>query len=373
MRFFFLILYVLFLSTEVWSFSIKYLKKRHIEVRGVIEFGNTIQKTQIEQSQKEWLNNLWSYTRITAERYTEFSEAFLSYELFSFYQFKRNTLSNNPQFVFQDYENKYRIWDFSEDLVKDEKYKIKHQLNQFYYKKFLTNGEVILGRQIISLGTARGISPLDIFTNFNQISVENKELPGVDAILLKHYFSFKTTELELNYGIVGGKDKIIKNGGMFLKLYYSSAPGDFKFLSLKVKDWYVIGLACEVPIRKAGMWFDGGVFLKNPYAYFRSSLGIEYFLFQEIYFFLEYYYNQAKEKILEITFQPPEKEYLITGLKWDKDLFKTSLYYGKSLASKNYFYQIQEEVSLDENLFLTLGSSGDYNFKLFYLKLTYYY
>jgi len=357
--FFFLVFFFCF-SADAWE-----IKKYQMEINGIAEGGSIF----LKQKNQNLKGIMWSHYRIKVKKEKNTYTAFLSYEIFPVYAFNKN--AETP--VFYTSLKDYRIFDISEKLFSEERAEILQNLNQCYYRRFYQSMEFGAGRQIISLGTAKGISPVDIFTGLKNFSLEDEEPFGVDSFWIKKYFPVKDTEVEIQTGMVMGKKKILKNGGSFVKGYYPSEKGDFKLIGLKAKDWYAMGFGAYLPVKKAGFWIDSGLFLKSSKIYFRNASGVEYLFFQKVYIFVEHYYNQAEEKILEITFQPPEKNYLIAGLKWNKDIFETSFFGGKSFDSEEYFFQIKEEISLGENLFLVAGGLGTNSQKFFFLKFKYYY
>ena len=182
-----------------------------------------------------------------------------------------------------------RLVDLSWVLVDTEHYVARHFIDRLYFKQLLSVGEVVIGRQRISMGTGRVWNPTDLFNPINPANFAKIEKEGVDALTARAYLgSFS----DLSFVYNPYDDFQHQNTG--LKFRSNLAEYDFSALVGRFGDRDVIGADF------AGNFFDAGLRGEAIYSgqhgafsdgFVRGILGLDNQFTPELYALIEYQYN----------------------------------------------------------------------------------
>ncbi len=145
----------------------------------------------------------------------------------------------------------------------------------------------IFGRQQISFGASKFVSPLDVFAPNNPSSINTEERSGVDAA------RFKTSigEMgEFGLGVVMGQNLSEKKSAAFLNLKYSFYNIEFEALAARYLQVNMLGLQVLKSIYGTNTWIE---LAYNEGQYTRFTVGTEYQWSPRFYTAAEYHYNGA--------------------------------------------------------------------------------
>ncbi len=185
--------------------------------------------------------------------------------------------------------NRNQLVNLSWTLVDAEHYLARHFIDRLYFKQLVDEGELIIGRQRISMGTGRIWNPTDLFNPINPASFSKIEKDGVDAVTGRIYLG-SFTDLAFVYNPYDEFRE--KNIG--LKFRSNVAEYDFSFLAGQFGDRNIIGADF------AGNFFDAGLRGEGIYSmprtgdgkrFVRAILGLDNQFTPELYALIEYQYN----------------------------------------------------------------------------------
>jgi hypothetical protein len=215
----------------------------------------------------------------------------------------------------------YRVDDIDQNLYPEdgetiESFYIVQNLDRAVLTLSPEFGDIYIGRQPVSFGSARTINPTDVIApyNFNELDTEYQQ--GVDAIRIKVPIGMMG---EFDMGVIFGNDAKWENGAAFVRTQF---PVDKYSIALMVMDFrenLMAGIDVTGSVGQAGFWVeasyvwtdyfgedevDENLAMILPYLdfdedeeYFRASVGMDYNISVRngVYVFLEYHYNGASE------------------------------------------------------------------------------
>jgi hypothetical protein len=111
--------------------------------------------------------------------------------------------------------NNYRYKDLENSSGKENnKNSFFQNLDRLNVQLQLKSGDLTIGRQAISLGSARIVNPTDVFLPFNVRARNTEYRTGIDAIR----FQKPLGELsELDLGVIIGEDAKVENSAVFIQ------------------------------------------------------------------------------------------------------------------------------------------------------------
>ncbi|MBN1914646.1 MAG: hypothetical protein JW769_02005 [Parachlamydiales bacterium] len=295
----------------------------------------------------------------------------------------------------------YRIVDLKDPLVhRGSHIKVFQNLDRVMLSLNLPNCDITLGRQPISFGVARAVSPTDIITPYPYYTIDSENRIGVDASRAICSFSDLS---QIDMGVVAGKDAKVKNSLMFISPSFNVAKNDIAPIFIYFKNNYLLGLNVQRPIWNMGFWVESAyVFAGTEKAsiknrnYFSLSTGMDYNFTDSIYAYLEYHYNGAgtvhKHNYLSNLFQVAYfegnvylmgKHYLIPSINYEiSPLWNLNAVLFMNLcdlsASFNTVleYNIVKNTYLDFNALINIGSPNSEFHRFsdrYYLAVRYYF
>lgn len=177
----------------------------------------------------------------------------------------------------------YRFLNFKAE-IEDKGY---FDLDRLKLECSLNQLNLSIGRQAISLATARIISTHDIILPFNLDTIDRSYRPGVDSLRLRYYNSPMS---ELDFAILMDGN----NPTSFISQRVSWQDIDWKFIAISSERFLHMGLSMEGYILASSYWLEiAQQRLINERAFTRSSFGLDYNFSSQVYLILEYHYNGA--------------------------------------------------------------------------------
>jgi len=288
---------------------------------------------------------------------------------------------------------------------------VLQNLDRFNYQYSNQYGDLTIGRQVLSFGSARFINPTDIFIPFAIQTLNQEYRVGIDAI---RYKADVGDFAVIDMGLVIGEDGKKQNSAAFLRGKNSIQGNDIEAIAIILDDAWLLGGGIERSIGDFGFWFEaaymdwqqnhnpngidtvntiGHNLLKSvavdnfatntlPLAgaytdnYWRSSIGSDYALNEDVIIMIEYHYNGAGSNNVEdytkLAIQAPYQKagvylygehYLIPALTWlASPLVSVSASAFYNISDSSVFLTLSSETSWSDNLYSDFGlyiSHGD--------------
>jgi hypothetical protein len=272
----------------------------------------------------------------------------------------------NPVFVsnslpvgiptFNVVDGSYRFSDLQANLLDDEnKHKIFQNLDRLNFQIQMDVGDLTIGRQAISFGSARIISPTDIFLPFDVRTLNTEYRTGVDAVRFQQPWGDFG---EIDIGIVLGDDAKRENSAAFLQVRTNRKGIDYQFALAEFAEQHLTGVGLQTALWDFGFWLETA-YVNGDKNYLRLSTGMDYSFSENTFAQIEYHYNGAGTK--------NHQDYLpnLGSVPYQRGgvflLGKNYIMPGFTLQlSPIWFVAIQAIYNLDDNSsFVSL--SGEYN------------
>ncbi|MBN1620125.1 hypothetical protein JW890_05335 [candidate division WOR-3 bacterium] len=254
---------------------------------------------------------------------------------------------------------------FSED---NRAFFLNHDLDRLYLSLKTKKLDIFAGRQALSWGMSRFISPSDLINKTSFFEPDREEGRGVDALIVR--MPIRKTG-EITAGLVSGRGFNGDSSCYFTKLRTSFKAVDTEILLALAKKTPVAALSFSLPFKGALLWTESAFFLpnrseNNSHFCVNYSAGFDYFTSNGLYLFLEYFFNgfgeRSKEDYIKNALKPGyikgfaylgAKDYISWG--FSKQIFPlVSLVHRGSvnLNDNSVFYFVNIEINLRENLYL---------------------
>ena len=300
---------------------------------------------------------LWEGARVNLEYESNFIYNDVSDFMFNY----GSSVNNSKQLV-----------DLNWEITKSGNLRINHFIDRFYFKQDFEFGNIILGRQRIAWGTGRIWNPLDLFNPINPANFTKIEKDGADAITSKIIFG-DFTDLQL----VFNPDKLIRKSNYAFRFRTNFNEYDLSLVGGVIDNRTIMGFDFAGNLSKAGL---RGEFLYSENKtnssdnFIKYILGIDYQLTQKLYALLEYHFNgegkQNKPEYQLIKLTQGEilnlgKNYLAANVTFElTPLFKLSFLSNFNLNDSSGFITLSGNYSLDDDIYLDLGSQISYGEEL---------
>jgi len=289
--------------------------------------------------------------------------------------------------------NQYRFKDLDAVLTDVGNHGVVLQnLDRFNYQYSNQYGDLTIGRQVLSFGSSRFINPTDIFIPFAIQTLNQEYRVGIDAIRYKaDVGDFAVVDM----GLVIGEDGKKQNSAAFLRGKNSVKGNDIEAIAIILDDAWLLGAGLERSIGDFGFWFETAYMdwqqtsvdenqtqkgnsnnvqpsaTTMPYTdnYWRTSIGSDYALNEDIIVMIEYHYNGAGSKSAKdyskLATQAPYQKagvylygqhYLIPAVTWLASplLFvSASAFY--NVSDSSVFFTLTGETSWSDNLYSDFG------------------
>lgn len=257
----------------------------------------------------------------------------------------------------------YRIIDLPPSLLsltggeEDTVYlSLDQELDRLFTTIYLPSGDLYIGRQAISWGSARVIDPTAVFSSFTPGGSPAQEIPGVDAVRLRIPIGMMG---ELDLGYVFGEHFRIAESAAFTRMRTHLLQTDLTFLLMDVREHLLAALDITRSIGDAGAWLTAALIL--PDAFSRSgepgspqaalTVGIDHTFGPKFYGFAEYHLNTAGIGV-------PEEYQELYLLPEDHPTFRDGLFqlWGRHYAAFGGSYVLHPLLPVN---FLALVNTGD--------------
>lgn len=184
----------------------------------------------------------------------------------------------------------YRLKDLRGSLSgKTSKNQVYQNLDRFNVQWQFAQGDLTIGRQAISFGSARIINPTDIFLPFNVQTFNQEYRTGVDAIR----YQAPLGELgEFDMGLVLGEDGKPENSAVFMQLRGNVDGNDLQFAVTRFAKQTMVGAGIQTALGNYGFWFELAR-VNGESDYIRISVGLDYAFTQNSFAMIEYHHNGA--------------------------------------------------------------------------------
>ena len=249
-------------------------------------------------------------------------------------------------------------------------------LDRLNYQYSNEQGDFTIGRQVVSFGSSRFINPTDIFIPFNIQTLNQEYRVGIDAV---RYQAALGDFSVLDVGLIIGEDANKENNAAFIRNKNSVNGNDFEVMVIYLDNAWLAGGGLERAIGDFGFWFETAYMDVDDIEtnnYWRTSIGSDYALSQNIITSLEYHYNGAGSdnpaEYLQLLTQFPYQKagvfllgenYIIPAVSWIATPLITVVGSGFfNIDDQSIFINLSSEVSWTENLYSDFGmylSYGD--------------
>ncbi|MFT5692618.1 MAG: hypothetical protein ACI92E_001954 [Oceanicoccus sp.] len=317
-----------------------------------------------------------STLRLVSEAFTGKKIAWqLHYEISPVFLSNNNDASPFGNSTATDAANTYRISDINGTLGSSSSSKkaAYQNLDRINVQFNLEAGDLTIGRQAISLGSARVINPTDVFLPFKPTTLNQEYRTGIDMIR----FQKPTGDLsEMDMGIVLGTDAKTENSAAFFTFKNHWRSSDVAITAVRFAEQNLVGIGIESSIGDMGTWFETA-WVQGDENYNRTSIGADYSLSTNVFGQIEYHYNGAglsdpnryAELAGHIGYQKGGiflfgRHYLMPSISWTTTpLFTLSLSSIINVDDSSAFYNVTGAYSLGNNLGVDFGAyifTGDH-------------
>jgi len=192
--------------------------------------------------------------------------------------------------TFNVLDSNYRLSDLETNLLDDDnKHQLFQNLDRLNFQVQMDAGDLTIGRQAISFGSARIISPTDIFLPFDVRTFNTEYRTGVDAVRFQRPWG----ELgEIDIGVVLGKDARSENSAAFLQVRTNRNGTDYQLALIEFAEQQLAGMGLQTAIWDLGFWLETA-YVNGDKDYLRLSTGIDYSFSENTFAQIEYHYNGA--------------------------------------------------------------------------------
>lgn len=290
----------------------------------------------------------------------------LHYELFPQYR------SSAASFFTNSGSSAYRLFQLKNPMLPtsstpDRKWELLHNLDRLLFRYEVEKSTWTVGRQAISFGAARFISPLDTLVPFGLLSLNREYRPGVDAIRWQQALSDFS---EIDAGLVLGEDLQTKASAAYLQTRFPLLDNDIRLLGLFFREAYLAGLSFERSIGGWATWVEGAfVWPRYERDYFRLSVGAERSLSEDFILNFEYHFNGAgttsrdgyfaqllDDSVVQKGVLYLGRHYLSVGMNWTiNPLWTLGTSLITNLLDPSDLFYVSLEYNIEENLYWDFG------------------
>lgn len=182
----------------------------------------------------------------------------------------------------------YRLADLRPDIENSNRVDVTQNLDRLNAQIHFENGDLTLGRQAITFGSARVINPMDIFIPFGLQTLNTEYRSGIDALRYQHYLDDFSI---IDMGVILGEDALAKNSAAYVRMKNSIDGNDLEFIVIKLEDVELYGGGLQRSLGDMGGWLETTYISARKQGFWRSSIGVDYAFNEDIYTMVEYHYN----------------------------------------------------------------------------------
>jgi hypothetical protein len=258
----------------------------------------------------------------------------------------------------------YRFSDPAARLADQPRYQLGQNLDRLNVQLQFASGDLTLGRQAMTFGSARIINPTDVFLPFAVGTLNTEYRTGIDGIR----FQRPLGQLgELDMGLVLGQDGQRDNSAAFVHVKTNLEGNDLEFSAITFGQQTLLGAGLQTSLGTMGFWFEGAV-VNGTEHYWRISTGLDYAFNESLLGLVEYHYNGAggaPADYLSLLATQPYRQggvfllgqhYLMPGLNLQlTPLLSISAQAIINLADSSAFVAVDGSYNLAEDLYVGAG------------------
>ena len=274
---------------------------------------------------------------------------------------------------------RYRLVDFDSAIYPDEddpagSFGLFHNLDRASIAYGADFGDITIGRQAITWGSARVVNPTDVIAPYAYNQLDTEDRIGVDAIRVQIPIGVLG---EFDTGYVFGENLAFEKSAFFLRSQLNAVETDFSISLLGFREHLMTGFDIARGIGGAGFWLEAAYVYasafdsENPNAenYLRASIGLDYSFGGVSYGFIEYHFSgagsQEPEDYLDNLERPAYtdgavylmgKHYFVPGLTFQiTPLISLSGVVLSNISDPSVFPSLQVEYNFAQDLYLSAG------------------
>lgn len=262
--------------------------------------------------------------------------------------------------------NSYRLTDIEPVIGSgNRKNVVRQNLDRMNVQLQYDAGDLTIGRQAITFGSARIINPTDVFLPFDVRTLNTEYRTGVDAVR----FQKPMGQLgELDVGVILGEDGKPENSAGFIQMLANAAGNDYQFTAMRFADQNLVGAGIQSALGVLGFWLEAA-HVSGDDDYTRASIGLDYAFSERVFGMVEYHFNEAGSDdpadyfdLLDDTAYTAGgvfllgENYLIPSVSWQAStLLGLSVQALANLDDNSIFFSINGDYSLSDNLYMGMG------------------
>ena len=182
----------------------------------------------------------------------------------------------------------YRLTDIEPSLSDaDSKNQVYQNLDRLNVQFRFVGGDLTIGRQAITFGSARIINPTDVFIPFDVRTFNQEYRIGVDAV---RYQAPMGDLGEFDVGVVLGDSA--SESAAFLQLSGNVAGKDLQFAIARYAEQNIVGTGVQTALGQFGFWFEIAA-VSGDDDYVRTSTGLDYAFSDVAFGQIEFHHNGA--------------------------------------------------------------------------------
>lgn len=193
-----------------------------------------------------------------------------------------------PTGAFTIERNNYRLTDIKSRLGGSRSKTVSVQnLDRFNIQFQFDRGDLTVGRQAVTFGSARIINPTDVFLPFDVRTLNTEYRVGIDAVRLQLPIGQLS---ELDFGYVLGENS--DHSAAFARMKTNLVGNDIELTAMEFSEQQLIGLGIQSTLGSFGTWFEVA-HVRGDDSYNRTSVGLDYGFNEDWFAMLEFHYNGA--------------------------------------------------------------------------------
>lgn len=271
----------------------------------------------------------------------------------------------------------YRLTDLDSTIgPNNKKNTVPQNLDRFNVQFQLDSGDLTIGRQAITFGSARIINPTDVFLPFDVRTLNTEYRTGIDAVR----FQKPIGQLgELDLGVILGPDGKPENSAAYLQLLTNVSGRDYQFTAMRFAEQNLVGAGVQSALGEFGFWLEVAQ-VSGDDNYTRASIGVDYAFSGRVFGMIEYHLNGAGSRdpddylaqLDDLAYTAGGvfllgENYLIPSVSWQiSTLLSLSTTALANLDDNSVFLNVNADYSLSDNLYMGLGyyhfAGDDFNF-----------
>ena len=169
------------------------------------------------------------------------------------------TVLGTPRSVYRAFELPDRLYPVKDGALQN--LGLYQNLDRAFAALYLPHGDLYIGRQAISWGSAHVVTPTDIIAPYSFASVDTETKPGVDAVRLRIPVGMMN---EIDLGFVAGDELQWSESALYARGKFYLLQTDLSLLTMDFKENLLTGLSATRSLGGAGSWIEAAWMLPEP-------------------------------------------------------------------------------------------------------------